>query len=224
MAETLTFYVAMGFEITYQQARPNTYACVRRGGIELHFFTLRELDPAQSYSTCYILVTDVNALYQAFAGGLRAHYGRLPVAGIPRLTPLRNKSDGMRGFNVVDPGGNWIRIGQRMETPEALPQAKTASTKLSRAIQAADLLADSKGDFAAAAKLLDAALKQDEVVPVVQRAKALILRAGLAVNLGDSSLARHLLAEMRQIRLEDDERASLGDEMQRAEDLEQMIK
>jgi len=33
--ETLEFYVAMGFEITYQQARPNTYACVKLDNIDL---------------------------------------------------------------------------------------------------------------------------------------------------------------------------------------------
>lgn len=35
--DTLAFYVAMGFEITYEQARPNTYACVKHDNIELHF-------------------------------------------------------------------------------------------------------------------------------------------------------------------------------------------
>jgi len=48
--ETLHFYVALGFEITYQQTRPNTYACVRRDDIELHFFALKELAPADSYT------------------------------------------------------------------------------------------------------------------------------------------------------------------------------
>ena len=54
--ETLEFYVAMGFEITYQQARPNTYACVKYEAIDLHFFTLKGYEPKDSYSTCFVLV------------------------------------------------------------------------------------------------------------------------------------------------------------------------
>ena len=39
--ETLTFYRALDFEVTYQQAKPNLYAVVQRGGIELHFFAMQ---------------------------------------------------------------------------------------------------------------------------------------------------------------------------------------
>ena len=39
--ETLKFYVALGFEITYQQSRPNTYGCVKYEDIDLHFFTMK---------------------------------------------------------------------------------------------------------------------------------------------------------------------------------------
>ena len=35
--EMLEFYRALGFEVTYQQSKPNTYAVVRRGGIELQY-------------------------------------------------------------------------------------------------------------------------------------------------------------------------------------------
>ena len=42
--ETLEFYTALGFEITYQQ-RPNTYGCVKYEEINLHFFTLKGYEP-----------------------------------------------------------------------------------------------------------------------------------------------------------------------------------
>ena len=220
----LTFYGALGFEVTYQQTRPNTYAVVRRGGIELHFFTMRELDPAQSYSTCYVLVSDADALYQAFAAALRQHYGKLPSAGIPRMTPLRNKSGGTRGFNVIDPGGNWIRIGQKVEMPESegeLAPETAGSSKLSQATEAANLLAESKGDYVMAAKTLDTALARNESAHAVHRVQALVSRAGVAIELGDQEMARRVLAEARQIPLEDQDRASLADELQRADDIEQ---
>ena len=53
--ETLDFCRALGFEATYKQKRPNTYAVVGRGGIQLQFFVLRALDPSSSYGTCYVL-------------------------------------------------------------------------------------------------------------------------------------------------------------------------
>lgn len=39
--EALAFYEALGFTVTYRQTKPNTYACVKYGGIELNFFVKR---------------------------------------------------------------------------------------------------------------------------------------------------------------------------------------
>jgi catechol 2,3-dioxygenase-like lactoylglutathione lyase family enzyme len=220
--DTLTFYQALGFEVTYQQARPNTYAVVQRGGIALHFFAL-PLEPADSYSTCIVQVPDVDALYQEFAAGLRQHYGKLLVAGIPRITRLRDKSGG-RGFNVIDPGGNWIRISQLGPVISATAnEPKPAATKLSRAMQAADLLADSKGDFAAAAKMLDAALADVASTEASQQVQALIMRAGFAINLNDKALASDLLERARLITLTETERDALANEFQTADDLELLL-
>lgn len=227
MKETLEFYVALGFEITYQQAKPNTYACVKREDIELHFFTMKGYEPKDSDSTCFVLVPDLAGLHLAFSNGLRSHYGKLPVAGIPRITkPNNNNSTGDLRFNVIDPGGNWIRFGQRIETQETEEQPapqKAASTKLSRAIRAADLLADSKGDYAAAAKMLDTALADGEPAPSVQRVQALVLRAGLAITMGEPQHARSILTEVRQIPLHDEERSALTAELQTVDDLEDML-
>lgn len=224
----LNFYNVLGFEVTYQQARPNTYAVVRRGNIELHFFALSGLDPAQSYSTCLVLAPDAGALSTAFTAALRQHYGKLPSTGIPRITPLRNKADGTRGFNVVDPGGNWIRIVQKVEveTPESenehTPEI-AESTRLSQATNAANLLAESKGDYVLAAKTLDIALARNEDAPAVQRVQALVSRAGMAIALGDKEQAKKILAQALQIPLENEDRATLADELQRVDDLEQSL-
>jgi catechol 2,3-dioxygenase-like lactoylglutathione lyase family enzyme len=227
--DTLEFYVALGFEITYQQTRPNPYACVRRGGIELHFFTMRNYDdPAKSYSSCFVSVSEADVLHQAFAAGLRQHYGKIPVAGIPRITkPNNNNSAGDRRFNVIDPGGNWIRFGQKadiLESDENVALQKAESTKLSRALRAADLLATSKGDAIAAAKLLDKALAHEEPVSTTQRLQALVLRTELAITMGDPQLASSILTEIRHIPLDDEERAALVDELERANDLEHMLR
>jgi hypothetical protein len=225
--DTLEFYVALGFEITYQQSRPNTYACVKREGIELHFFTLKGYEPKDSYSTCAVLVPDLAGLHLTFSDGLRSHFGKLPAAGMPRISKLNKaNSDGQLRFNIIDPGGNWVRFAQRGEQPaendEAAPP-KEGPTKLSRVVHAADWLVEAEGDFEKAAHMLDKALEHHESAPVVHRVQALVLRAALAISLEDRPLAKIRLMEARQIPLRDDERAVLADELKRAQDLEQMI-
>jgi catechol 2,3-dioxygenase-like lactoylglutathione lyase family enzyme len=221
--ETLAFYVALGFEITYQQSRPNTYGCVKYEDIDLHFFTMKGYEPKDSYSTCIVLVPDLAALHQVFSNGLRSHFGKLPIAGIPRISKLNNSNqDNQLRFNIIDPGGNWIRFAQKGEQPAAnddTPQDE-GQTKLSRAVQAADWLVEAKGDFEKAAQLLDKALGQDEPTPPVHKIQALVLRASLAISLNDKILARKLLTDARQIPLNDDEQATLAAEFQRASDLE----
>lgn len=224
--DTLEFYRALGFEVRYQQEKPNTYAVVCRGGIELHFFSMRDFDPARSYSTCYVRVWNVDGLYAAFVAGLRNHYGRLPLAGIPRVIRLKNKTHGVREFILVDPGGNWIRIGQKIKTPStdttpAFPQ--TPVSKLSRATQVAEFLAEHRGDYVAAAKKLDTALAQDDSAPVVHRIQALVSRAGLAITMAELGQARRLLNEVRQASVSDDERETLLIELETATDLERML-
>ena len=170
-------------------------------------------------------VSDVDRLYQAFVDRLRQAYGRLPSAGIPRVIPLKNKT-GRREFIVVDPGGNWIRIGQPTEIPTGDDDSalqKAATSKLARATHAATLLADSKGDYRAAANMLDAALAHQEPAPITHRMRALIFRAGLAITIGDQQLARTLLAEVRQTPLQADDRDALLPDLQRADDLDHLL-
>jgi catechol 2,3-dioxygenase-like lactoylglutathione lyase family enzyme len=226
--ETLEFYVALGFEITYQQEKPNTYACVKRGGIDLHFFSMKGYDPAQSYSTCFVLVPDLAELHLEFSNGLRGHYGKLPVAGIPRISKLNHSNyDKQLRFNVIDPGGNWVRFAQKGEQPaernDTTPQ-KEGQTKLSRAVHAADLLVEAEGNFELAAQMLDKALAHNESVPPLHCVQALILRASLAVSLTDPELARKLLAEVRGIALDENERNALSAELQTAAELELLLR
>lgn len=84
---------------------------------------------------------------------------------------------------------------------------KAAPTKLAREIQAATLLADSKGDYAAVASRIDAALA--ESAASIDRVQALIFRAGLASTIGDLQLAHALLSDVRQIPVDDHERMCL---------------
>lgn len=220
--ETLEFYVALGFEVTYRQARPNTYGVVKYEDINLHFFTMKGYEPKDSYSTCLVLVPDLGALHAVFCSGLRSHYGKLPVAGIPRISKLNNSnSDQQLRFNVNDPGGNWVRFIQKGEQPAA-PQ-KEAHTKLARAVHAADWLVEAHDDNQAAAQMLDKALAQAESASPEDRVRALVLRAAIAYALDDVPLARSLLSEVRQIPLDDTQRTTLAAELERATDLERSL-
>ena len=64
LPEILDFYRALGFAVTFHQQRPNPYAVVERGDIELQFFSMKTYDPTQSHST---LVLRAEELAQALA-------------------------------------------------------------------------------------------------------------------------------------------------------------
>ena len=188
---------------------------------------MKGYEPANSYSTCIVLVPDVDALHKQFSEGLRMCYGKIPVAGIPRMNkPNHNNVHGDRRFNVVDPGGNWIRFIQKTAEPEnkaAPSQDKGEITKLAQAIQTAGILADSRGDYAAAAKLFDVALKRESNPSAKERVQALVARAWVATTMDDQPLARKILADVRGIPLQADERSLLQADLERADELEQML-
>ncbi len=106
VSDTLTFFRRLGFEGNVHSH--GDYAILTRGTVELHFFTHRELIPAESSAMCYIRVSDVESIYRAFA------LAELPRRGIPRLDALDDKPWGMREFAIVDSDGNLIRIGQTL--------------------------------------------------------------------------------------------------------------
>jgi hypothetical protein len=85
------------------------------------------------------------------------------------------------------------------------------------------LLGDSKGDHPAAAKLLDHVLASDAARSASEQLRALVLRADLAMRMGERPLAERLLGQTRRIRLTDQERTGLGDELRRADDLAEAV-
>lgn len=106
LVETEAFYSRLGFQNLSAPEFRETYAILKRGSLELHFFLMPELVPTESYAGCYLRVTDVEALFRSFAAQ------SLPTTGIPRMGHLEDKPWGMREFYIVDPSGNLLRIGQ----------------------------------------------------------------------------------------------------------------
>jgi hypothetical protein len=106
LTDTLAFFRRLGFDGEIHGV--GDYAILRRGTVELHFFSHRELRPAESHAGCYIRVEDVESLYRAFSTA------ELPRNGIPRQDALEDKPWGLREFAIVDPDGNLLRIGQKL--------------------------------------------------------------------------------------------------------------
>lgn len=214
----LDFYTALGFEVTFRQRSPNPYAVVERGGIELQFFGLRQYEPAESVSTCYVLTDDVDGLHAAFRAGLKAAYGRIPTRGLPRIGQLKDMSYGVRQFLMSDPGGNCVRVGQ--PTGEGPRHRPAPEETFARALHHASLLADSKEDPAGAAKVIDRVLRLPGERPTpVQMFRLLVLRADVAGRLGDEETATSALAGAAAVPLAAGERESVRDDLERLEEL-----
>lgn len=178
---------------------------------------MKTYDPTQSYSTCYIVTTDVDALYDAFRSGLRAALGKVPSRGLPRIGPLKDMSYGVRQFLLTDPGGNTLRIGQPIS--DSFAHTETPKERFARALRTASLLGDSKGDDAAAAKLLDRILASDAARSATEQVRALVLRADTAFRMDDRPLAERLLGEAQKIQLTDQDREAIRDDLRRADEL-----
>ncbi|MEV0585229.1 hypothetical protein [Nonomuraea sp. NPDC050310] len=214
--DILPFYAALGFELTYRQDRPNPYAALRREGIELHFFGLPEFDPEQSLGNVVVLVPDTEALHKAFAAGLRAAFGKIPVSGMPRMTRPRRMQGTAGGFTVIDPGGNWVRFSRYKEDADE-PGAEEG--RLARVVSTAARQADSHGDEHAGIRVLEIGLERHADAPAVQRLPALVYLAELRIRTGDRDAAAALLAEVEALELSDAERAAVAKELATAAEL-----
>ena len=105
VSATVAFYKGLGFDGGAHESN-SEYAILRRGAIELHFFTHKELVPAHSSAGCYIRVLDVEDIFRSFS------HSQLLRKGIPRMDVLEDKPWGLREFAIVDLDGNLLRIGQ----------------------------------------------------------------------------------------------------------------
>jgi catechol 2,3-dioxygenase-like lactoylglutathione lyase family enzyme len=213
---TLGFYEALGFEVTYRQAKPYLYAAVNCGQVNLHFSTRAK------NASCLVFVPDVSAYHEAFADALRTHYGRVPTAGAPRLTRLRPWHT---RFRLVDPGGNEL-VYINQDEPDADYDAYEATlSPLAEALDRAVFLRDTYTEDKAAARVLDLALAR---YPLdggnsVDRARALAARAELAVALEDIERAQVMRDELAQIVLSDEERVRFSEELEASAVLERWI-
>lgn len=216
--ETLEFYETLGFEVTYQQETPYLYSVVRRGGVELHFSKLTMWQTKNA--VCLVFVPQVVAYHCVFADALRSKYGKVPTAGLPRITRLRQ---GQTRFHIFDPSGNVLLYINRDESDLDYNLSENKRSKLANALENAVFLRDTYVNDKAAALVLDKALASTEEVESIDRARALACRVELAVAMGDAEKARNLRLELKQIALSDQDRDRFRYELQAADDLERWI-
>jgi len=237
------FYEVLGFHATYKQRKPSPYVALQREDLNLHFFEMDGFDPADSYGSCLVLTSDLEGLHRSFAAGMRAAYGKVLISGTPRMTRprARKNQDGVGGFSVIDPGGNWIRVvhnaaaappettpapattpsAEPATTPAATPEPAAVSTgRLAKALSNAVVQADSRGDIRQAVRILDSALARPQADddPVAQ-VEALAYRAELAVVLNDPETAAEMLARIDGVVLTGDEAARAAAAFENAADV-----
>jgi hypothetical protein len=125
-------------------------------------------------------------------------------------------SYGVRQFLLTDPGGNIIRIGEPLA---ATDDAARPTSRLGKALDAANLLMHSKGDPETTARVIDSAMADEPEAPDALIVQARILRAEAAHALGDDALAGDLLDQVAHIGLGVADRATIADDLARAEEL-----
>lgn len=208
--ESISFYESLGFSRTYRQLRPNAYAVVAREDLQIHLFGIEGFEPAKSYGTAIVAVHDPDGLYVAFATGLRQRYGKLPVTGIPRIGRPKKRYGTVRGFSVVDPGGNWLRISKLGDVADdsSVPQPRS----LDRIVEVAARLGDSHDDEPRALETLITGLARYPDATPLQRARAYLYRAELETRLGQSADARKSLAAAQASPLSAEEREALAND------------
>jgi catechol 2,3-dioxygenase-like lactoylglutathione lyase family enzyme len=221
LKETLDFYRAIGFEVTYQQEEPYLYGAVQRDAIQLHFSTLTTYGAKNAFGATLVFVPDVGAYHRDFADGLRTHFGRIPTAGLPRITRLPPKAT---RFKLFDPTGNLLIFINQDETDAGYEWSGEELSPLAEALENAIFLRDTYANDEAAARVLDKALAQQHTTAnPLDLARALAARAELAVALGDTERATAIRQELRETSLSDEERARFRGELEAADQLERWI-
>lgn len=216
--ETLDFWEALGYEKTYYQKSPYGYGVMSRGEYGLHFVQQQALKPEENSVGCLVMVTDVEAVHQNFSRALKGKLGRVPNKGLPRITRIR---PGQTRFTVTDPSGNWvtfIKFGGEDEELTVNSEQIGDQSPLEFAISRATRFREFKLDLAGAAKILEVALKRHPDETAIVIAQALLLRAEIALDVEETSIASASLQKLRELPLSEAEHASLNSEIQRLSD------
>ncbi|MDG4798182.1 glyoxalase [Micromonospora sp. WMMD1082] len=171
--QTIAFWTALGFAVTYEQRKPYVYLALRWSGFELHYGRApRDLDPAaENTGGCLVMVDAVAPYHAAFTTAMRQAYGKVLARGLPRITRYR---PGASRFSVVDPSGNTIIFIARDEPEELEYGGSPQLSGLARVLDNARILREFKSDDKAAFRALNSGLRRHgETASPVEQALAL---------------------------------------------------
>ena len=107
---TIAFYRdKLGFEVTFQQPEPNPFfAILLRDGAQLFVKAEGGIDPVPNSQRHRHLRLDA-FVYAPDPDALAAEFTQ---KGTTFSSPLKNTSDGLRGFEVTDPDGYVLFFGR----------------------------------------------------------------------------------------------------------------
>jgi hypothetical protein len=204
--ETLAFWRALGFAVTYEQLKPYLYLAFRWRGFELHYGrAASNVDPAlENTGGCLVMVDTVAPYHAAFTEAMRHTYGKVLAKGLPRITRYR---PGASRFTVMDPSGNSIIFIQRDEPAEVEYGGSKQLKGLARVLDNVRILREFKSDDRAAFRALNSGLRRHgESAPAVQQAMALAVLVELSTLLEEPERVPEWGARLRQLSLSAQER------------------
>jgi len=207
--ETLAFWRALGFVVTYEQTKPYLYLAFRWRGFELHYGRAsNNVDPSlENTGGCLVMVDTVAPYHAALVEAMRRTYGKVLAKGLPRITRYR---PGASRFTIMDPSGNSIIFIQRDEPTELEYGGSKQLQGLARILDNVRILREFKNDDRAAYRALNSGLRRHgESAPAVQQAVALALLIELSTTLEQPERVPEWGARLRQLSLTMQERRQI---------------
>ncbi len=204
--ETLAFWRALGFAVTYEQTRPYLYLAFRWSGFDLHYSrAATATDPAQERTGgCLVMVDEVAPYHAALVAAMRAAYGKVLVKGLPRITRFR---EGASRFTVMDPSGNSIIFIQRDEPLELEYGGAKDLQGLAKVLDNARILREFKHDDRAAFRALNSGLRRHgDAATAVEQASALAALVELSTALDEPDRVAEWGERLGRITLTEQER------------------
>lgn len=104
---TRAFWDALGFS---SRSHAGAYLVLWRDPVaEIHFYLDAGHVPAASENGAYLRIADVDAIHAEWS------MAGLPTEGLPRLTPIEDRSHGLREFALIDCNGHLLKVGTPMD-------------------------------------------------------------------------------------------------------------
>lgn len=203
--ETLTFWRALGFAVTYEQTKPYLYLAFRWRGFDLHYGRASSnVDPSlENTGGCLVMVDTVAPYHEAFTAAMRQTYGKVLAKGLPRITRYR---PGASRFTVMDPSGNSIIFIQRDEPTDLEYGGSKQLQGLARVVDNVRILREFKNDDRAAFRALNSGLRRHGDSPAVEQGVALAMLIELSTALEEPERVPEWGTRLGQLSLTMEER------------------